>query len=78
MMNVNICLWNLWHLCHKESEDNMEYKDVPVFIAHEDSSAVPSAVQAAIAASASQVTTNYKTADTNVKNWVTENFQGKE
>lgn len=56
----------------------MEYKDVPVFIAHEDSSAVPSAVQAAIAASASQVTTNYKTADTNVKNWVTENFQGKE
>lgn len=55
----------------------VEYKDVAVYIAHEDGAVVPNAVQAAIDAGDSKVTTNYKTADTNVKNWVSENFQSK-
>lgn len=57
--------------------NKIEYKDVPIYFAHEDGDVVPTATGAAIASSAASVTANYQSADNAVKEWVSANFQKK-
>lgn len=55
----------------------IEYKDAPIYTAHLDEKEVPTATQAAIEAGDTTVTSNYKSADDAVENWVSSNFQHK-
>lgn len=55
----------------------IEYKDVPIYFAHEDGTTLPESARIAINLSAQTVTDNYQAADAEIKEWVSANFQSK-
>lgn len=55
----------------------IEYKDVPIYVAHLDEKEVPTATQTAIDSGDATVTANFKSADDAVESWVSNNFARK-